>query len=254
MARLLLVSCLVACCAALQPSLILSARTAQAAQRTAAPVMKRPDYFLRVSRSEAGRPRLCVFRCAVATTNPRWIGRLALIGCLHPWLCASHTDAQQQLSFPPAGRPHRLPPPSQLQPRPSQRTPVQPSGRPAHKHSQPFPPSHAQHIPAHQRTRERRTCRASALLPLESTSRALSRWPGGARRSNKNIYAQIIDDSKGVVLCSASTKEKGMDAATANGAPYALTIRPYHTPSSTNPTPNPSPEERGMGAATANGS
>ena len=98
MARLLVVSCLVACCAALQPSLILSARTAQAAQRTAAPVMKRPDYFLRVSRSEAGRPRLCVFR------------------------------------------------------------------------------------------------------------------------SNKNIYAQIIDDSKGVVLCSASTKEKGMDAATANGS------------------------------------
>ena len=100
MARLLVVSCLVACCAALQPSLILSARTAQAAQRTAAPVMKRPDYFLRVSRSEAGRPRLCVFRWAVATTNPRWIGRLALIGCLHPGLCASHTDAQQQLSFP----------------------------------------------------------------------------------------------------------------------------------------------------------
>ena len=84
MARLLVVSCLVACCAALQPSLILSARTAQAAQRTAAPVMKRPDYFLRVSRSEAGRPRLCVFRWAVATTNPRWIGRLALVGCLHP--------------------------------------------------------------------------------------------------------------------------------------------------------------------------
>ena len=132
----------------------------------------------------------------------------------------------EQLSFPPAGRPHRLPPPSQLQPRPSQRTPVQPSGRPAHEHSQPSPPSHAQHIPAHQRTCERRTCRASALLPLESTSRAHSRWPGGARRSNKNIYAQIIDDSKGVVLCSASTKEKGMDAATANGAPCALTRHP----------------------------
>ena len=84
MARLLVVSCLVACCAALQPSLMLSARTAQAAQRTAAPVMKRPDYFLRVSRSEAGRLRLCVFRWAVAATNPPWIGRLALIGCLHP--------------------------------------------------------------------------------------------------------------------------------------------------------------------------
>ena len=69
MARLLLVSCLVACCAALQPSLVLSTRTAQAAQRTAAPVMKRADYFLRVSRSEAGRPRLCVFRWAFDATT-----------------------------------------------------------------------------------------------------------------------------------------------------------------------------------------
>ena len=66
---------------------------------------------------------------------------------------------------PAGGPPSPPPPPSQLQPRPSQRTPVQPSGRPAHEHSQPSPPSHAQHIPAHQRTRERRTSRASALLP-----------------------------------------------------------------------------------------
>ena len=57
-----------------------------------------------------------------------------------------------------------------------------------------------------------------SLAPLESTIRAHSRWPGGSRRSNKNVYAQIIDDSKGVVLCSASTKEKGMEAATANGS------------------------------------
>ena len=49
------------------------------------------------------------------------------------------------------------------------------------------------------------------------------------RAGRKNIYAQIIDDSKGVVLCSASTKEKGMDAATANGAP-TLTMRPHHNP------------------------
>ena len=69
MSRMLLVSCLVACCAALQPSQMLSTRTAQAGQRTAAPVMKRSDYFLRVSRSEAGRPRLCVFRWASAATN-----------------------------------------------------------------------------------------------------------------------------------------------------------------------------------------
>ena len=69
MARMFMLSCLVACCAALQPSQMLSTRTAQAGQRTAAPVMKRSDYFLRVSRSEAGRPRLCVFRWASAATN-----------------------------------------------------------------------------------------------------------------------------------------------------------------------------------------
>ena len=68
MARMLLLSCLVACCAALQPSQMLSTR-AQVAQRTAAPVMKRADYFLRVSRSEAGRPRLCVFRWAFDATT-----------------------------------------------------------------------------------------------------------------------------------------------------------------------------------------
>merc|ERR1740117_1742620 len=96
-ARMLVLSCLVAVAAALQPSQMLSTRSAQVAQRTPAPEVKRPDYFLRVSRSEAGRPRLCVFR------------------------------------------------------------------------------------------------------------------------SNNNIYAQIIDDSKGLVLVSASTKEKGMEAATANG-------------------------------------
>ena len=75
-------------------------------------------------------------------------------------------------------------------------------------------------------------------MPLESTSRAHSRWPGGARRSNKNIYAQIIDDSKGVVLCSASTKEKGMDAATANGG----TMRPHHAPSPDTLEHEPYPE------------
>lgn len=31
-------------------------------------------------------------------------------------------------------------------------------------------------------------------------------------RSAKNIYAQIIDDTKGVTLCSASSLEKGFDA------------------------------------------
>ena len=221
MARLLLVSCLVACCAALQPSLMLSARTAQAAQRTAAPVMKRPDYFLRVSRSEAGRPRLCVFRWAVATTNPRWIGRLALIGCLHPWLCASHTDAQQQLSFPRAGRPHRLPPFSA--PDPSLSAHASSAKWQAGARAQPAFSTFTRHGCGATHTRAPKNPRASHVpcfrsLALECTSRALSRWPGGARRSNKNIYAQIIDDSKGVVLCSASTKEKGMDAATANGS------------------------------------
>jgi large subunit ribosomal protein L18 len=31
-------------------------------------------------------------------------------------------------------------------------------------------------------------------------------------RSSKNIYAQIIDDSKGVTLVAASTKDKGLSA------------------------------------------
>ena len=73
MARLLLISAMVACCAALQPSQLLSTR-AQVAGRVSAPVMKRSDYFLRVSRSEAGRPRLCVFRWAFAATCARgWV-------------------------------------------------------------------------------------------------------------------------------------------------------------------------------------
>ena len=32
-------------------------------------------------------------------------------------------------------------------------------------------------------------------------------------RSNKNIYAQIIDDAAGVTLCSASTLDKEIEAA-----------------------------------------
>jgi len=35
-------------------------------------------------------------------------------------------------------------------------------------------------------------------------------------RSNKNIYAQIIDDVKGVTLVSASTVEAGFEGATSN--------------------------------------
>ncbi len=35
-------------------------------------------------------------------------------------------------------------------------------------------------------------------------------------RSGKHIYAQIIDDVKGVTLCSASTLSKGFEGATGN--------------------------------------
>ena len=35
-------------------------------------------------------------------------------------------------------------------------------------------------------------------------------------RSNANIYAQIIDDVKGVTLCAASTTEKGFDGIGSN--------------------------------------
>ena len=226
MARLLLVSCLVACCAALQPSLVLSTRTAQAAQRTAAPVMKRPDYFLRVSRSEAGRPRLCVFRWAVAATNPPWIGRPALVAASVA-LRISH-GRTEQLSFPLAGRPHRLPPPSQLQPRPSQRTPVQPSGRPAHGHSQPSPPAHAMvvapHIPARQRTRERRPCRASALLPPSSP------------RFERTHAGRVVRAGR----TRTSTRRSSTTARASSSAPPPPRRRAWRPPPPTaaNPLPN----------------
>ena len=35
-------------------------------------------------------------------------------------------------------------------------------------------------------------------------------------RSNKHIYAQIIDDTKGITLCSASTLESDFTGATSN--------------------------------------
>jgi len=35
-------------------------------------------------------------------------------------------------------------------------------------------------------------------------------------RSEKHIYAQIIDDTKGVTLCSASSLEKGFDSSGSN--------------------------------------
>ena len=35
-------------------------------------------------------------------------------------------------------------------------------------------------------------------------------------RSNKHIYAQVIDDLAGVTLAAASTKEKGMDGSGGN--------------------------------------
>ena len=65
-----------------------------------------------------GRPakavRVQVGRCHDEPTLDR---RLALVGCLHPWLCASHTDAQS--SFRSRGRAAlTASPPSQLQPRP----------------------------------------------------------------------------------------------------------------------------------------
>merc|ERR1719161_1449179 len=61
MLRAVILAIVCACCTALQPSqlVVSSARTVG---RAAAPAMKRPDYFVRVARSEAGRPRLCVFR------------------------------------------------------------------------------------------------------------------------------------------------------------------------------------------------
>ena len=57
----------------------------------------------------------------------------------------------------------------------------------------------------------------SSLATGRCTAAASQRCLLPARRSNKNIYAQVIDDSKGLVLVSASTKEKGQEEIT-NGA------------------------------------
>ena len=44
------------------------------------------------------------------------------------------------------------------------------------------------------------------------------------RRSHKNIYAQVIDDSKGHVLVSASTKEKGLEVTNGGNCDGALEV------------------------------
>lgn len=54
------------------------------------------------------------------------------------------------------------------------------------------------------RVRTRKAVKASGRLRLS------------VHRSGKNIYAQIIDDKKGVTICAASTLEKDLRAA--NGA------------------------------------
>ncbi len=43
-------------------------------------------------------------------------------------------------------------------------------------------------------------------------------------RSNKNIYAQLIDDVNGETLVSASTMEEGSDQATSNNKEGAKTV------------------------------
>ena len=43
-------------------------------------------------------------------------------------------------------------------------------------------------------------------------------------RSHKNIYAQVIDDSKGHVLVSASTKEKGLEVTNGGNCDGALEV------------------------------
>ena len=40
-------------------------------------------------------------------------------------------------------------------------------------------------------------------------------------RSSKNIYAQVIDDAKGITLCAASTLEKGYRESAKKGADKA---------------------------------
>ena len=67
-----------------------------------------------------------------------------------------------------------------------------------------------------ERELRRRRIRKSA-----STRRKVLRRPGRPRlsvfRSNKYIYAQVIDDSKGATLAAASSREKDLGATSNDG-------------------------------------
>ena len=142
---------------------------------------------------------------------------------------SAHLTRTHRAAFVPAGGPPSPPPPpSQLQPRPSQRTPVQPSGRPAHGHSQPSPPAHAMvvapHIPARQRTRERRPCRASALLPPSSP------------RFERTHAGRVVRAGR----TRTSTRRSSTTARASSSAPPPPRRRAWRPPPPTaaNPLPN----------------
>lgn len=70
---------------------------------------------------------------------------------------------------------------------------------------------------AHATTTERRRARVRRALKAAANGRArLSVF-----RSSKNIYAQVIDDEKGVTLAAASSLEKDLKASLKTGADVA---------------------------------
>jgi large subunit ribosomal protein L18 len=70
---------------------------------------------------------------------------------------------------------------------------------------------------AHATTTERRRARVRRALKAAANGRVrLSVF-----RSSKNIYAQVIDDTKGVTLAAASTLEKDLKGALKTGADTA---------------------------------
>jgi large subunit ribosomal protein L18 len=67
---------------------------------------------------------------------------------------------------------------------------------------------------AHSTTTERRAARVRRALKAASNGRARL----SVHRSSKNIYAQVIDDAKGVTVASASTLEKDLRGSLKTGA------------------------------------
>lgn len=70
---------------------------------------------------------------------------------------------------------------------------------------------------AHQTTTERRAARVRRAVKAAANGRPRL----SVHRSSKNIYAQIIDDAKGVTLAAASTLDASLKSSLKTGADKA---------------------------------